>query len=132
MNIRIVPHLNVTICMTHGPAVVSVAVALLLPVVVTTLSSAASPSGAVITRDVKPVPAAAVEVNTMFAPNINSLALVVVAEPLLQVALFPLAPAVTSTADTPRYSSIRMSGKTAAALNVTVTVLFAAATIFAA
>ena len=37
---------NVTICMTQGPEDVNVAVALLLPAVVTTLSSAMSPSGA--------------------------------------------------------------------------------------
>jgi hypothetical protein len=78
----------------------------------------------VITRDVNPLPAAPVVVATVFAPKINSLALVVVAKPLLDVALFPLAPAVTSTAVTPRYSRIRMSGETAGWLNVTVTVLF--------
>ena len=104
-------HLNVTICMTQGPEEVNVAVALLLPAVVTTLSSAISPSGAVMMRDLKPLPAARVVVATMFAPKINSFALVVFAEPLLDVALFPLAPAVTSTAVTPRYSSIRMSGE---------------------
>jgi hypothetical protein len=115
---------NVTICITHGPDEVRVAVALLLPVMLTTLSSAMSPSGAVITRDVNPLPAAPVVVATVFAPKINSLALVVVAKPLLDVVLFPLAPAVTSTAVTPRYSRIRMSGATADWLNVTVTVLF--------
>src|SRR6201993_4955466 len=39
--------LKATICMIQGPAEVSVAVALLLPAVVTTLSSAMSPSGEV-------------------------------------------------------------------------------------
>jgi hypothetical protein len=82
-----------------------------------------SPSGVVITRDVKPLPAALVEVATVFAPKINSLAAFVVAAPLLDVALFPLAPAVTSSVVTPRYSRIRMSGAVAAWLNVTVTVL---------
>jgi hypothetical protein len=72
-------HLNVTICITHGPAAVNVDVALLLPAVVTTLSSAISPSGEVMIRDVNPLPAAPVVVNTMSAPKINSLALVVVA-----------------------------------------------------
>jgi hypothetical protein len=115
---------NVTICMTHGPDEVRVAVALLLPVTLTTLSSAMSPSGAVITRDVNPLPAAPVVVATVFAPKINSLALVVVAKPLLDVALFPLAPAFASSAVTPRYSRIRTSGATAGWLNVTVTVLF--------
>jgi hypothetical protein len=51
------------------------------------------------------------------------LALVVVAAPLLALVLLPLAPAVTSTPVTPRYSRMRTSGNAAAALNVTVTVL---------
>ena len=80
---------NVTICMTQGPEDVNVAVALLLPAVVTTLSSAMSPSGDVITRVVNPLPAAPVAVYTMFAPKISSLALVVVAEPLLAVRTVP-------------------------------------------
>jgi len=114
---------KVAICMTHGPAAVNVAVALLLPAVVTTLSSAMSPSGEVMIRDVNPLPAAPVSVATMFAPKINSLALVVVAEPLLAAVLFPLAPTVTSSVVTPRYSRMRTSGYAAAWLNVTVTVL---------
>jgi hypothetical protein len=52
-----------TICITQGPAPVNVAVALLLPVEVTTLSSAMSPSGVMI-REVKPLPAAPVSVAT--------------------------------------------------------------------
>ena len=44
-------------------------------------------------RDVYPLPAGPVEVAIVFAPKINSLALVVVAGPLFVVALFPLAPA---------------------------------------
>ena len=110
--------------MTQGPEEVNVAVALLLPAVVTTLSSARSPSGAVMIRDVKPLPAAAFPVNTVSAPKINSLAFVVVAAPLFADALFPLAPAVTSTAVTPRYSRMRISGEAAGWLKVTVTVLF--------
>src|ERR1035438_3861709 len=113
---------NVTICMTHGPEDVSVAVALLLPVALATLSSARSPSGEVITRDVNPFPAAPVVVATISAPKTNSLATVVVAAPLFAAVLLPLAPAVTSTAFTPRYSRIRTSGDAAAWLNVTVTV----------
>ena len=97
--------------MTHGPELLSVAVALLLPVAVTTLSSAISPSGDVMIRDVNPLPAAPVIVATVFAPKINSLALVVVAAPLFAAVLFPLAPAVTSSVVTPRYSRIRTSGK---------------------
>src|SRR5262249_17872269 len=115
---------NVTICMIHGPAAVNVAVALLLPAVVTTLSSAIPPLGDVTTRDVNPLPAAPVSVATMFAPKINSLALVVVADPLFAAVLLPLAPAVTSSVVTPRYSNMRISGNAAAWLNVTVTVLF--------
>jgi hypothetical protein len=52
---------KVTICITHGPALVNVAVALLLPAVVTTLSSAILPSGVMI-REVNPLPAAPVVV----------------------------------------------------------------------
>jgi hypothetical protein len=114
---------NVAICMTQGPAEFSVAVALLLPAAVTTLSSAISPSGEVMIREVNPLPAPAVSVDTVFAPKISSLALLVVAAPLLALALFPLAPAVISSAVTPRYSRMRTSGYAAAWLNVTVTVL---------
>jgi hypothetical protein len=114
---------NVAICITHGPDAVSVAVALLLPAAVTILSSARSKSGEVIIREVNPVPAAEFPVDTVFAPKISSFATVVVAAPLLADALFPLAPAVTSSVVTPRYSNIRTSGNAAAALNVTVTVL---------
>jgi hypothetical protein len=101
---------NVTICMIHGPEEVNVAVALLLPAVVTILSSARSLSGVVMMRDVNPLPAAPVSVATMPAPKINSLALVVVAAPLFAAVLLPLAPAVTSSAVTPRYSRMRTSG----------------------
>jgi hypothetical protein len=122
---------NVTICITHGPVDTSVAVALLLPAVVTILSSARSLSGFVIIRDVNPVPADVLPVATVFAPKINSFATVVVAAPLLAAVVVPLAPAVTSSVVTPRYSRIRMSGNAAAWLNVTVTV-FAPPTMFAA
>jgi hypothetical protein len=114
---------NVAICMTQAPEAVNVAVALLLPAAVTILSSARSWSGVVMIRDVNPLPAAAFPVATVFAPKINSLALVVVAAPLLAAALLPLAPAVTSSAVTPWYSRMRTSGNAAAVLNVTVTVL---------
>jgi len=109
--------------MTHGPEELNVAVALLLPAVVTALSSARSPSGLVMIRRVNPVPAAAVVVATMFAPKINSFATVVVAAPLLALFPLPLAPAVTSNFVTLRYSRMRTSGYPAAWLNVTVTVL---------
>src|SRR5271167_2544477 len=114
---------NVAICMTQGPEPVNVAVALLLPAVVTISSSARSPSGDVMMRAVNPLPAATFPVATVFAPKINSLALVVVAEPLFALALLPLAPAVTSSVVTPRYSRMRTSGYIAAWLKVTVTVL---------
>jgi hypothetical protein len=123
---------NVTICMTQGPEEANVALALLLPAVVTILSSAISPSGVVITRDVKPLPAAFVAVATVLAPKINSLGLLVVAAPLFALVLLPLAPAVTSTAVTPRYSRMRTSGYAAAWLNVTVTVLLLTPAMFAA
>jgi hypothetical protein len=106
--------------------------ALLLPAVVTILSSAISPSGVVITLDLKPLPAAFVPVNTVFAAKINSLALLVVAAPLFAVELFPLAPAATSSAVTPRYSRMRTSGDTAAWLNATVTLLLLTPAMFAA
>jgi hypothetical protein len=118
-----VPTVNVAICITHGPGEVNGAVALLLPAVVTTLSSAIFPSGFVMIRDVNPLPAAPVVVATVSAPKISSFALLVVAAPLLALALFPAAPAVTSSAFTPRYSTTRTSGNAAARLNVTVTVL---------
>src|SRR6201997_3250784 len=60
------------ISMTQGPDLVTLAVALLLPAVVTTLSSAISPFGEVMMRDVNPLPAAPVKVATMFAPKISS------------------------------------------------------------
>jgi hypothetical protein len=58
------------------------------------------------------------------APKIKSVALVVVADPLLLVALLPLLAAVTSTGllgSAPVYSRMRMSGSAAAAEKVTVT-----------
>jgi len=113
---------NVAICITHGPDPVSVAVALLLPAVVTTLSSAMSPFGVVMIRDVYPLPADPTSVDTVPAPKMSSFALVVVAAPLFAAVLFPAAPAVTSRAVTPRYSRILTSGYAAAWLNVTVTV----------
>ena len=109
--------------MTHGPEPVNVAVALLLPAVVTILSSAISPSGVVMIREVNPLPAAAFSVATVFAPKINSFALVVVAAPLFAAALLPLAPAVTSSAVTPRYSRYAYIRICRRRLNVTVTVL---------
>jgi hypothetical protein len=64
------------------------------------------------------------------APKIRSVAFVVVAEPLLLVALLPEFAAVTSTGllgSAPLYSSIRMSGYAAALAKVTVTVFAPAA-----
>jgi hypothetical protein len=86
----------------------------------------------VTTLDVKPLPAAFVDVNTVLAPKINSLELLVVAAPLFGLVLFPLAPAVTFSAVTPRYSRMRTSGDTAAWLNVTVTALLLTPAMFAA
>ncbi len=66
---------------------------------------------------------------TRFAPTRRSLALAVVTEPLLLVAVFPCAPTETSRGfrvSNPLYSAMRMSAKFAATLNVTVT-LFAPA-----
>ena len=55
--------------MTQGPAELDVAVALLLPAVVTALSYAMSPSGFGDDPRRESVPAAAVVVATMFAPK---------------------------------------------------------------
>jgi hypothetical protein len=55
---------NVAICITHAPEPRNVAVELLLPAAETTLSSAISPSGVVMIREVKPLPAAVVVVAT--------------------------------------------------------------------
>ena len=82
-------------------------------------------------RLVNPAPGPVVLVYTMLAPTSSSLAEVVVAVPLLLVALLPTAAAVTSRGLVglrPLYSRMRTSGETAAALKLTVTVLpFAAA-----
>jgi hypothetical protein len=83
-----------------------------------------SPSGLVITRRVKLVPAPVVRVCTVFAATSRSFAFVVVSALLLLDALLPSAPIDLSTGLTgsiPAYSAIRTSGKVAAALKVTVT-----------
>src|SRR5271157_5567184 len=85
-----------------------------------------SPSGEVSKRVVKPLPGPLVRVTTMFAPKIRSVALVVVDEPLVLVALLPELAAVTSTGlfgSAPLYSRMRMSGAVAALEKVTVTAL---------
>jgi hypothetical protein len=90
-----------------------------------------SPS-AVITSALNDVPAVLKAPFVIPAPKISSFADVVVAEPLFTTALLPLvplAPAVTSKGEvvfSPLYSRIRTSGKAAASLNVTVTLLLAA------
>src|ERR1700722_17393751 len=89
-----------------------------------------SPSGEVNILCVKPAPGPVVWFETISAPNSRSVGLVVVAEPLLAVALLPLAAAVTSTGllgSAPLYSVMRMSGNAAAAEKVTVTVFAPAA-----
>src|SRR3974377_16765 len=89
-----------------------------------------SPSGDVSNRLVKPLPGPVVVLWTMFAPKIRSVAFVVVADPLLLVALLPEFAAVTSTGllgSAPLYSRIRMAGYAAATEKVTFTVLAPAA-----
>src|ERR1035438_10776639 len=79
-----------------------------------------SPSGVVISRPVKPLPAPVVLVWTRFAPKIRSVELVVVAEPLLLLALLPELAAVTSTGllgSAPLYSIMRMSDRKSTRLN---------------
>jgi hypothetical protein len=71
-----------------------------------------SVSGSVMMRLVHPEPAALVVPVVMFAPTRRSLALVVVAGPLSDVAAVPVAAATTSTGllrAMPEYSRIRMS-----------------------
>ena len=106
-------HLKVAICMTQGPEPLSVAVALLLPAVVTTLSSAMSPSGEVMIRDVNPLPARPSRRHHVRSED-QLVRAVVVAAPLFADVLLPLAPALASSVATPRYSRIRMSGPFAA------------------
>src|SRR6516165_7112733 len=84
-----------------------------------------SPSGCVSRRLVKPLPGPLVVPATIFAPKIRSAAFVVVAEPLLLVALLPELAAVISTGllgSAPLYSRMRMSGYDAAPEKFTVTV----------
>src|SRR5216117_4144960 len=88
-----------------------------------------SPSGLVIMRLVKPVPAERVKLLTILALKRRSVGLVVVTDPLLLVVAVPAAPTATSTGfarSAPVYSRMRMSGKGAAAENCTVTMLEAA------
>ena len=90
-----------------------------------------------ITREVKPVPAAEVPVATSFPATSRAFGAVVVSAPLLLVALVPVPATTASTGfegSTPLYSRMRMSGQSAEAPKPTVT-LFApapAATMFAA
>jgi hypothetical protein len=85
-----------------------------------------SPSGLVIMRLVKLAPGPLVAVATTLPATSSTLATDVVSDPLLLVALEPEpATAVCNGAvgSRPRYSRIRTSGYTAAALKRTVTVL---------
>ena len=118
-----VPAAKAAICITHAPDSFSVAFALLLAAVVAVLSSTRSESGSVTTRSVYPLPTPPNPVATVFAPTTSSFVPVVVAAPLLALALLPLLAAVTSRLAAPSYSSTRTSGYTAAWLKVTVTVL---------
>src|ERR1700733_6179072 len=89
-----------------------------------------SPSGEVSSLWVNPVPGPLVLPVTRFAPTIRSDAFVVVAAPLLLVALVPVAAAVTSTGVDvlmPEYSRMRISGKAAEGEKATVTALAPAA-----
>src|SRR5271167_4063052 len=89
-----------------------------------------SPSGDVSKRWVKPLPGPLVKVATMFAPKIRSVGFVLVADPLLLVALLPVFAAITSTGllgSAPLYSRMRISGYAAAVAKVTATVFAPAA-----
>ena len=105
--------LKATTCITHEPAAANCAVAWNVPVAVTTSSSAISPSGLVITREVYPVPGADVLVETVLAPTNKSFAFVVVMAPLSVVELLPVAAPATSRGllmSDPLYSRMRISG----------------------
>ena len=118
--------LNAAICMTHAPALPSVAVATYEPVTVTKRSSAMSPFGFVMNRDAKPVPAAIVQEATSFPATRRSRAFVVVNVGVLLLLLEPVPPTATSSGEVvsmPLYSRMRASAFCAAAVNVTVTML---------
>src|SRR4051812_8655250 len=105
--------LKATICITQAPPAERVAVARYDPLAVTSLSSAMSPSGEVMIRLVKPVPAADVKVKTVFAATSRSLAFAVLIVPLSVVVAVPDAPPATSNGllmSRPLYSRILMSG----------------------
>ena len=122
--------LKATICITHASAPPSGAVESYEPATVTVRSSAMSPSGLVITRDVQPEPAPVVQLLTVLAAKSKSDALVVAAAGVLLVALLPVADAVASTGLTgssPTYSRMRTSAKSAGTVNETLTALAAAA-----
>src|SRR3954467_15297331 len=83
-----------------------------------------SPSGTVMTRDVKDAPGPLVSDDTMFAPTIRSVGFVVVTAALALKALLPCPTATTSTGligAMPLYSAILISGNGTAALKVTLT-----------
>jgi len=89
-----------------------------------------SPSGDVITREVKPVPAAVVVSVTVLAPTSRSFGDVVVRTPLALVADVPVAAMAPSNGfvrSSPLYSAMRTSGYTAAPVKVTVTAFTPAA-----
>ncbi len=96
--------LKATICMTQA-LLFWVAVAAYEPVLVTFLSSVRLPKA--LERVVKPLPAPVTLLLDAPAPKIRSLALVVVAEPLLMARLVPVADLLTSsglTLSIPAYS----------------------------
>lgn len=118
--------LKATSCMTQEPLPASEAVALYEPTAETMRSWAMLPSGLVIMREVKPVPAPFVVVATSLPATSRTLATVVVRVPVLEVPPEPEAPTPPATGLTgsrPRYSRIRTSGKLAAGEKCTVTVL---------
>src|SRR4029453_1858286 len=98
--------------------------------VVTTRSSTMSLLGLVIMRLVKPAPGPVVRLATTLAPTKSTFGTVGVSDPLLVVVLEPVAPTPPTsglTGSSPLYSRIRISGKDAATLKRTVTMLLLAA-----
>jgi len=121
----------VIICTIQGPEPVNIAVALLLPSVVTFLSSARSPSGETMMCAVNPLPVALFDLTASFASKINSLAHVVVSRRRLQPPCSRLPCRQIQRRHTPRDSRIPTPGNAAAWLSVTITILFAVAMLLA-
>ncbi len=87
--------------------------ALYVPAVAATRSSRISPLGTAIIRLVNPLPGPVVDVSTTLPATRRTFAVLVVSDPLLDVALVPEAPTPPTSGlagSSPPYSAIRTSG----------------------